>query len=395
MNISKKLIILSLIVTIVASLLCACGGDDGFVGKKVSGSSLQVGDTMTAHGIGELVFKKAYMSQKICATMMSGTYIRNNSEENTYIDMVFRFKNKGMNIPCGEVGYITAEGVSSGEVYDNWVNAVEDATHKNLHANVMISSGDTVTLHMAVSVPQNGADDKYKVKLHLRASSYELEYLVGDYISDAKEIFDNQSLSNSKLKLNLNDVSYKSEIYDIAPMAQDCPEGMVYICSKLEVTNKTAEDKDISDVVCVRTAYQNEIFISEYYVQKDGLYEPGGVVEATESAKAIAVMCVPEELCHQDIPVTVCIDHDEFFYTVFGGEHIAKRLETEKEMELAKQKAQAEARRAAEELRKQEEERKMQEQRKQEEQQALPDQTANSDTSSIDDLPQMPEAEGE
>lgn len=359
LNVLKKVSILTLAVVLAASV-CACGSG-GFLGKKVSGSAPEVGDVMTVQGIGELTFKKIHTAQKLFAAKMSGTYIRNDSDDKTYIDMVFRFKNKGEDIPCGNIGHITAQGLTTGQEYTDSVNAVEDSTNSNLHANVMISSGDTVTLHMAVSVPSVSADEKYKVKLILRASTYELEYTLGEYISDAKEIFDNQSLSNSNLKVGIKSVSYTGGLYDRAPFVPDCPEGMAYIIANLEITNKSLNDVLTRDSVSLRCIISDDIYDCEYYTEQDGIYMPGGTIPGLGSANVIAVICIPIEYTESDARIAISIDYEEFFYSVSGGEHIAAQIDNEREKEREKQRAMEEARKAAEELRKKEEERIKQE----------------------------------
>lgn len=372
MNVLKKILILSLVAAFTISV-CACGGSGSFVGKRVSGSEPEVGDVMTVHGVGELTLKKVHTAQKLYAAKMSGTYIRNDSDDKTYIDMVFRFKNKGEDIPCDNIGHISAKGVTTGEEYTDSVNAVEDSTNSNLHANVMISSGDTVTLHMAVSVPSVSADEKYKVKLILRASTYELEYTLGEYISDAKEIFDNQSLSNSNLKVGIKSVSYTGGLYDRAPFVPDCPEGMAYIIANLEITNKSLNDVLTHDSVSLRCIFLSEIYDCDYYTEQDGIYMPGGSIPGLGSANVIAIMCMPIEYTRSDARIAISIDYEEFFYTVSGGEHIANEIDNEREKEREKQRAMEEARKAAEELRKKEEERLKQEEELKAQQQAEQD----------------------
>ena len=388
LNILKK--IFSLIISVVLILsLCSCKSGKDFVAKKVSGSTLQIGDVIDVQGVGTLTLTKVHMAETLYAAMTTGSYVGSDTAGSAYIDAVFRFKNDGKSIACADIGYITATGVSTGKEYTHWVNAVEDSGNKNLHANVMIDSGATATLHMAVPVPSESADEKYKVKIQLRTANYDFEYTVGENRSDAQEIFSGQSLSNSNIKVKVGKFEYSMEMYEDAPSVLDAPDDMIYLTTELDVSNHSLTDKDVDDVVSVSTVYGTKVYTAEYYVEEDGRYVPEGVIPGDSHKSVLAVMHLPINYSREDTKVCISVDHKEFYFSVSGSDRIISDAEEERLLEEQKQKAQEEARKAAEELRKQEEER----QRLAEEQQDSSD-SKNGDDGNTD-VPEEGESDGE
>lgn len=355
--------IISLLISLIMVIsLCACNSTKSNEATKgTRSSSLKIGDVITINEIGELILKKIQMSENLYANMTNGSYIATDTKGISYIDLVFRFKNKGNDIAASDIGHIVATGTSTGKAYDYWVNAVEDKTNRNIMANTTVHSGETATVHMTVTVPCESIDSEYKITVNLPGKKYALTYKTGDYIMEGKELTVGKTIDNSNVKAKINTMEYSLSMYDGAPEIANAPDGKMYICSTMEITNKKDEAVDVDEIISVSTVKECNTYTAEYFIKTGKVFAPEGKIEKNDTAQVLAVIFLPISYSKEDTKVNIAIDHEDFYFQLKGTEKIARQaieIEKAQKEEEEKEAAQERARKAAEELRKQDDERK-------------------------------------
>lgn len=327
MNGLKKIIAMLLAVC-TAFFACACtNSDKDFEAKKVAGEFLKVGDSFSVSGVGDFTLDKIYTTQKLQSSLHFGTYMQPVGEDMQYIDMVFRFKNKKADMAASAVGNISAVGELSGVEYTDYITAVETDDNKSLSTTEKPSTGSTVTLHMAVEVPI-GAEETYKLKIHLRTATYEASYTPPNLDESMERIYEGQSMSNTQLKVKLDKIGYSRKLYDGAPKNSDCAKDKIYLVAEMTVLNKAFEDTDFEKLVSVCALYGGESYDMEYMMSEDGKkYVAKGVVKGLGETKLIAAVVLPLEYSEKDADVVFAIDFEEFLCEVEGSDDFTREPE--------------------------------------------------------------------
>ena len=344
MKMLKKIISLLLSLIMVISLGACNNKTNNESVKSTPGSALEIGDVITINEIGELTFKKIQMSERIYANMTNGSYIATDTKGISYIDLVFRFKNKGNDIAASDIGHI--------------VNSVEDKTNKNIVANTTVHGGENATVHMSVTVPSESVDNEYNITLKLPENEYTLTYKAGDYKLEGKELTVGKTIDNSDVKAKINTMGYSLSMYEGAPEVSNATAGKVYISTVMEVTNKKGEPADVDEIISVSTVKGYNTYPAEYFIKTGEVFAPEGKLEKNDTAEVLAVIFLPISYSKEDTKVNIAIDHEDFYFQLKGTEELVNAVGDIEEAEDAKEAAQEIARLAAEELRRQDDEKK-------------------------------------
>ncbi len=370
----KKFILL--LAAFVMVFACSCGSTT--TSTDTHKNEITPGDKVSLRGVGTATFEKIYTTHAIMPTVKGGSYIKPESSDICYIDMVFRLANGKTAVNCSEIAKVSAVGVQSGESYTQYVCAAESDDNRNVAANVQIAENLQTTFHAALCIPTDPIDMDYTITLDLGKTEYVVNYTLNSYIDSSENIQIGQSFSSKAVKVLYNGSKYSDKLYDNAPDVSDCDEEYVYLTSEFEVTNKGFENTNLHSLLSVCAIYDSECYMARYLVEdsdNEARFVSGNTVEPMETKKVIAVIDLPVGYSELDAKIVMATDHNEFSHTVKGTKDIYEKREQRKKYveEMQKIKEQEEEQRRLEE-----EKRKAELEQQQQQEQAIVDEQADT-----------------
>lgn len=343
----KKTILL--FAALVMIFTCSCNGTP--TSTDTVKNIITPGDKISLRGVGTATFEKICTTIAIMPTVKCGSYIKPESEDICYIDMVFRFTNGKTAVNCNEIAKVSAVGLQSNEKYTQYICAAEDENNRNVEANVQIAANANVTFHIALLIPTNPIDMDYAISLYLGKTEYVINYTLNDYIDSSKSIKVGQSFSDKNVKVVYNGSNYSDKLYDNSPDVSDCDEEYVYLTSEFEVTNKGLENTSLESLLSVCAIYDSECYKARYLIEDSenkGSFVPAKTIEGMDTKKVIAVIDLPVGYSQLDAKIVMATDYNEFSYTLNGTNDIFEKREQKKqyleEMERIRQQEQEQKR---------------------------------------------------
>ncbi len=322
----KKLIIFALLI-LTTVFFTSCSKKDTPTSTEETFSTLSAGEVFKAGGIGDFTVKKVHTTDVIYSSLRCGTFVECEKEENTYIDIVMRFKNKKQAVNSSEIVSAVAVGKKSGKKYSDFLALSENEDGSSLAPSMEISPMSETTLHIAVEVPEDSEDDIYAVEIFTENDKFEFDYKLFEFVHNMETVYEGQSLSNSKTRAKLDSCHYSTYLYDKAPSVCDAPEGFVYLVTKFKVMNKSFESRDLESILSTYIRYDDKVFETNYLMseKEDEDYVSGDMMQGLSEAYVISFCAVPYECAAKDAVVVFAIDHNEFFTKIFGTDVFEER----------------------------------------------------------------------
>ncbi len=330
----KKIIIFALLISMTA-FFASCSKKDIPTGSQETFSTLSAGEVFKAGGIGDFTVKKVHTTDVIYSSLRHGTFVECEKEENTYIDIVLRFKNKKQAINSSELVSAVATGKKSGKKYSDFLALSENDDSSSLEPMREIPPMTEATLHIAIEVPKESEDDTYAVEIFTENDKFEFDYKLFEFVHNMETVYEGQSLSNSKTRAKLESCHYSTYLYDKAPSVCDAPDGTVYLVTKFKVMNKTFEGRDLESILSTYIRYEDKIFETNYLMseKEDDGYVSGEKMQGLSEAYVISFCAVPYEYAAKDASVVFAIDHNEFYTKIFGTDVFEERKVNFEEIE--------------------------------------------------------------
>lgn len=322
----KKLIIFALLISMTV-FFASCSKKDAPASTGETFSTLSAGEVFRAGGLGDFTVKKVHTTDVIYSSLRCGTFVECEKDEDTYIDVVFKFKNKKQAVNSSELVSATAAGKKSGKKYSDFLTLVENDDNSGLESMREIAPATETILHIAIQVPKESEDDTYAVKIFAGNDTFEFDYRLFEFVHNMETVYEGQSLSNSKTKAKLDSCHYSTYLYDKAPNVCDAPEGTVYLVTKFKVMNKSFESRNLDSIISTHIRYDDKIFETNYLMseEEDDGYVSGDVMQGLSEAYVISFCAVPYEYAAKDAVVVFAIDHNEFFTKIFGTDVFEER----------------------------------------------------------------------
>ena len=322
----KKLIIFALLISMTV-FFASCSKKDAPVSSENTLSTLSAGEIFKVGGTGDFTVKKAHTTDVIYSSLRSGTFVECEKEENTYIDIVMRFKNKKQAVNLSEIISASALGKKSGKKYSDFLCLFENEQGSGLSASVEIAPLSETTVHIAVEVPEDSEDDIYTVEILACDDKFEFDYKLSEFVHNMETVYEGQSLSNSRTKAKLDSCNYSTYLYDKAPAVCDAPDGTVYLVTRFKVMNKSFESRDLNSIISSHIRYDDKVFETNYLMsdKEDEGYSSADVMQGLSEAYVISFCAVPLEYAQKDAVVVFAIDHNEFYTKIFGTDVFEER----------------------------------------------------------------------
>ena len=171
----KKIILFTLLISMTV-FLASCSKKDVADNTRETFSTLSAGRVFKVSGVGDFTVKKIHTTDVIYSALRNGTFVECEEEENTYIDIVFRFKNKKQNVNLSELISVTAVGKTTGKKYSESLVLSENEDGSGLVSFGQILPMAEVTVHMAVEVPEKSEDEIYGIEICAKDDKFEFDY---------------------------------------------------------------------------------------------------------------------------------------------------------------------------------------------------------------------------
>jgi len=330
----KKLILFTLLISMTI-FFASCSKKDVSTGSQETFSTLSAGEVYKAGGVGDFTVCKVHTTDVIYSTLSGGTFVECEKEENTYIDVVFRFKNKKQAINSAELVSAVATGKNTQKKYTDFLVLAENDDNSSILPSREILPMEEITLHIAVEVPKESEDDIYSVGIFAGDDKFEFDYKLFEFVHNMESIYEGQTLSNSKTRAKLESCYYSTYLYDKAPRVCDAPDGFVYLVTKFKVMNKAFEERDVKSIISSHIRYEDKIFETNYLMseKEDEDFVSGDKMPGLSEAYVISFCAVPEEYAAKDALIVFATDHKEFYTRVFGTDVFEERKVSFEEIE--------------------------------------------------------------
>ena len=322
----KKIIALLMVVVFGVSFV-ACGPSGGSSDEENSSTNTTTAQTLiadtpvTVNDYAQITLFKVTTGKKVTASMGGGIYYENNTDGETYVDVVLDFTNLSDRNISSERALVAAALGESGQKYTDCLYLIESNNGHSLTRYEDILPLSTVRLHCTFSVPETETD--LFLRLGVKNKKFAIDYSLGETISSAKVISLNTTIgSTDYATLKLIDTEYTD---DLLPTDASCVyshyeidnPSNTYLVVKFIVTNYTASAKESGDFVSVKAQYMNKYTYTGFTVVEDenekgfNMYED--IIPLTPR-RFYYLIEVPKTVMEKDVSITLAFDGQEYIY---------------------------------------------------------------------------------
>ena len=182
----RKIVAAFLILALCLSF-CACGGKGGSWGKgrkKGLGpgqTELVLANQNSVEDYADFSLFKVVTGKKITASISDDIHYENDTEGETYVDIVLDWTNTSTETISSEDLLVTYATNAKGKDYTECLYAIETRDGTYLRRREDIEPLFTVRLHCAITVPESETD--LTLYLDIKGEQYVCSYTLGDRLS--------------------------------------------------------------------------------------------------------------------------------------------------------------------------------------------------------------------
>ncbi len=300
--------------------LSACGGAG--MGTSVVSKPLAVTQKNTVENYSDFTLFKINTSKKVTASLAGKLYFENQTEGETYVDIVLDWTNKSTE-EINSADLLTASAVSAnGTEYKRCLYAVETNNASYLSQYENIAPLSTVRLHCAISVPES--EKELILKLVINGEQYTCNYTVGQVVSSAQQIQLGQTVGNTDFAtMEFLGIEYTDDLLPsntsgaYSHYEVDNPSN-TYLVVKFDITSYLSSAKDCDAFVGVKATYLSKYTYTGFVTVEDddgkrfSSYEE---IDPLTTRHFYYLIEVPKTVMENEVDLTISFNNQEFVFT--------------------------------------------------------------------------------
>lgn len=298
--------------------LSACGG--GEEAPAVTEMSLE-----TVYSVEEYIdftLKKISTTDLIAAPLGNGGGYTNDSEGETYIDVLFEVTNTSAEtINSDDLMVFTAKNAEDA-IYSGDLYAVETDNSTYVSSWEDINPKETVRFHAAVSVPKDEAD--LALNFSVNGEQFTIPYFTGDIVRNAEELdVDSVIESEDYATLTFKGIEYTDDVLpsDISSWYNhyeiDNPSN-TYLVVKYDIMNLQSTAKKAETFVGVNAIYMNKYNYDGFLVVEEtdrtGFNSDWEEIAPLTERHFYHLIEVPKSVIENPVELTIYFDGEEYIY---------------------------------------------------------------------------------
>ena len=306
---------------------CACGGGEesnGKSGGKKTGfrnAELVLAEANSIAEYADFSLFKVTTGKKITASIAGDIYYENDTEGETFVDMILDWTNTGTETVSSE-DLLKAYAVNAGGVeYSKCLYAVETNHATYLSRYEDIAPLTTVRLHCAIKVPES--EKELTLYLNVRGQKFVYEYRLGEVAGTAEEIRAGETVEVADYAtLVFHGMEYTDDVrpsdtdgvyshYEIDDPAN------TYLLVRFDLTSYLADDRECDTFVGIKAVYLDKYTYTGFAVVEDG---DGRGFSAYDDIAPLTtrhfyyLIEVPKSVTENEVELTISFNGREYTY---------------------------------------------------------------------------------